>query len=221
MDISSRYNGVQKRDKFENVLDELQKDSVISSWSYTEEIDEEQVGKKGWFQGYWTKLNVLILPTDIVVKENQKKMMIDSNRFVNEEIIERMNQISHENSISEDLFFSQDFSLNELAPTLEIEDSIEIPSKVTSEITSSLPKTEQQAFHFGPEKELALSPETMREMMDSQNMSIRQTAEEIGISHSTLSRYLRKENKRQNNKNDEKMLNWIKEKSKRQNSNSN
>ena len=219
MDISSRYNGVQKRDKFENVLDELQKDSVISSWSYTEEIDEEQVGKKGWFQGYWTKLNVLILPTDIVVKENQKKMMIDSNRLVNEEIIERMNQISHENSISEDLFFSQDFSLNELAPTLEIEDSIEIPSKVTSEITSSLPKTEQQAFHFGPEKELALSPETMREMMDSQNMSIRQTAEEIGISHSTLSRYLRKENKRQNNKNDEKMLNWIKEKSKRQNSN--
>ncbi|HER2169546.1 TPA: hypothetical protein VJS58_001837, partial [Streptococcus pyogenes] len=110
-------------------MDELQKDSVISSWSYTEEIEEEQVGKKGWFQGYWTKLNVLILPTDIVVKENQKKMMIDSNRLVNEEIIERMNQISHENSISEDLFFSQDFSLDELAPALEMEDSFEVPPK--------------------------------------------------------------------------------------------
>ena len=43
-------------------------------------------------------------------------------------------------------------------------------------------------------------------------MSIRKAAEEIGIAHTTLSRYLRNENKRPNNKNDEKMLNWMKEK---------
>jgi transcriptional regulator with XRE-family HTH domain len=49
-------------------------------------------------------------------------------------------------------------------------------------------------------------------MMDAQNMSTRQTAEEIGITHTTLSRYLRKENKRQNKNNDEKMLYWLKEK---------
>lgn len=212
MDISNRYNGVQKRDKFENVLDELQRDSVISSWNYTEEIDEEQVGKKGWFHAYWTKSSVLILPTDIVVKENQKKMMINANNLVNEEIIERMNQISHENSVSEDILFSKkDYSLSELAPTLEL-GSIEVPSTLLAGkiVNQTHVKTEQQSFHFEPETDIALSPETMKEAMDSQKMSIRQTAEEIGISHSTLSRYLRRENKRQNNKNDEKMLNWIK-----------
>ena len=52
----------------------------------------------------------------------------------------------------------------------------------------------------------------MDHMINHLNISIRQAAEEIGIAHTTLSRYIRKENKRQNNKNDEKMLNWIKEK---------
>ena len=52
----------------------------------------------------------------------------------------------------------------------------------------------------------------MQEMINRLNMSIRKAAEEIGIANTTLSRYLRKENKRQNNKNDEKMLNWLKEK---------
>ena len=71
---------------------------------------------------------------------------------------------------------------------------------------------EQQSFDFDAKEEIKLSPETMKEIMDRLNMSIRQVAEEIGIAHTTLSRYLRKENKRQNNKNDEKMLNWLKEK---------
>ncbi|MCM3598027.1 hypothetical protein M4D55_19880 [Metabacillus idriensis] len=47
-------------------------------------------------------------------------------------------------------------------------------------------------------KEITLSPEAMKEMIDTLNVSIRQTALDIGISHSTLSRYIRKENKRQN-----------------------
>ena len=52
----------------------------------------------------------------------------------------------------------------------------------------------------------------MGDMINCLNMSIRQAALEIGVAHTTLSRYIRKENKRQNNKNDEKMLNWLKEK---------
>ena len=52
----------------------------------------------------------------------------------------------------------------------------------------------------------------MQVMINRLNMSIRKAAEEIDIAHTTLSRYLRKENKRQNNKNDEKTLNWLKEK---------
>ena len=76
-------------------------------------------------------------------------------------------------------------------------------------------ETQQQAFDFENMEDMILTPETMKQMMDAQNMSIRQTAEEIGIAHTTLSRYLRKENKRQNKNNDEKMLFWLKEKSNR------
>ena len=198
MDMSSRYNGVQQRDKFENVLDELQKDKVIQSWCYSEKIDEEQVGKKGWFKNYWTKISVTILPTDMVIKENQKKLAIDSNHKTSEDLVELMNQHKHNNM------------LNHYSP----ENSETINNQVASTIK---PKhiqevyVEQQSFHF-TQNEIVLSPEVMKETMESLNMSIRQTAEEIGIAHTTLSRYLKKESKRQNNKNDEKMINWLKEK---------
>ena len=73
-------------------------------------------------------------------------------------------------------------------------------------------KIEQQVFDLDVKNEIKLSSEAMQEMINRLNMSIRKATEEIGIAHTTLSRYLRKENKRQNNKNDEKMLNWLKEK---------
>jgi hypothetical protein len=216
MDISSRYNGVQTRDKFENVLDELQKDNVIRSWRYNEEIDEDRVGRKGWFKSYWTKLSVVILPPDVVVKENQKKLMIDSNNIVTAEIVEHMNQISNKDtfSLSKENNFSQSSGIlpNETAATLETKFIDEISSVILKKSSNKKVVEEQQAFNFVQDAEVTLSPETMKETMDSLNMSIRQTAEEIGIAHTTLSRYLRGENKRQNNKNDEKMLNWLKEK---------
>jgi hypothetical protein len=216
MDISSRYNGVQIRDKFENVLDELQKDSVIGSWRYNEEIDENRVGKKGWFNSYWTKLNVVILPTEIVVKENQKKLAIDSNNSVTAEIIERMNHLSHDTSAlsNENTLIKQtEFSRNEIATTLELDTELTY-EKPTIKSTSKKEFVEQQSFDFVQDVEVSVSPDSMKEMIDSLSMSIRQAAEEIGIAHTTLSRYIRRENKRQNNKNDEKMLNWIKEKKK-------
>ena len=96
----------------------------------------------------------------------------------------------------------------------------EIASKVEAEIVEQLSKKsrtntfkiEQQVFDLDVKNEIKLSSEAMQEMINRLNMSIRKAAEEIGIAHTTLSRYLRKENKRQNNKNDEKMLNWLKEK---------
>ena len=216
MDISSRYNGVQVRDKFENVLDELQKDCVISSWGYNEVIDENRVGKKGWFTSYWTRLNVVILPTDVIVKENQKKLTLDSNNSVATEILERMNQISRENtfSLSRENNFSQNTVnfRNEIATTLEV--GLETSPVMSQKSTKKKVNGEQQVFNFVQDLKITLSPETMKEKIESLNMSIRQTAEEIGIAHTTLSRYLRKENKRQNNKNDEKMLNWLKDKTK-------
>jgi hypothetical protein len=78
--------------------------------------------------------------------------------------------------------------------------------------TSEQREPQQQAFDFENMEDMILTPETMKQMMDAQNMSIRQTAEEIVIAHTTLSLYLLKENKRQIKNNDEKMLNWLKEK---------
>ncbi|MED3689800.1 hypothetical protein P4534_13395 [Peribacillus butanolivorans] len=205
MDFSPRYNGVQIRDKFENVLDQLKADSVIESWTYSEEIDEERVGKKGWVNNYWSKVNVIILPTEMVVRENQKKLMINSSRLVNEEILERMNLIDQENP----------YSLSENFELAQVESAVSNDSGLILGMPSATPSIDiQQSFNFGMDMEISLSPETMMETMDSLNMSIRKTAEEIGIAHTTLSRYLRKENKRQNNKNDEKMLKWLKEKKK-------
>lgn len=195
MDMSSRYNGVQQRDRFETVLDDLQKDNVIQSWCYNEVIDEDQVGKKGWFNNYWTKINVTIMPPDIVIKENQKKLVIDTNKSFNEVIVKRMSQ---QVPISTFDHFSSE-NQKEAAATIQVNHNEKMYS-------------EQQSFEFFQDNNIKLSPETMKDVMDSLNISIRQAAKEIGISHTTLSRYLRKENKRQNNNNDEKMLNWLKEK---------
>ncbi|MED1865814.1 hypothetical protein P4V41_20335 [Fictibacillus nanhaiensis] len=201
LDISTRYNGVQIRDKFENVLDELQKDDVIKTWHYTEEIDEEMVGKKGWFKNYWSEIKVVILPHDALVKENRKNL-ISSDHDADEQIIARMQKLTQDNLL---------VSKVEETP---------LPWKLHSETASTIDVTpikvevedepEQQVFDFSAE--IKLTPTSIKEMIDSLGMSIRQSASEIGIAHTTLSRYIKRENKRQNKNNEVKMLNWLKEK---------
>ncbi|MBT2688348.1 hypothetical protein J7I93_09155 [Bacillus sp. ISL-47] len=207
IDISARYNGVQVRDKFENILDELQKDDVIRSWAYTEEINEDKVGKKGWFKDYWSKLSVIILPTEMVVEENKKNFLIQTNHQIDKRIIDQMNQITQENASAG---FEQSLLPRTFEPSQkEVAASMEAAN--TMKDTNIKANFEQQSFHYEEEQKVTLSPEAMKEMIDSLNMSIRQAAAEIGIAHTTLSRYIRKENKRQNKNNDEKMLNWLKE----------
>ncbi|RZT15581.1 hypothetical protein [Fictibacillus sp. BK138] len=202
LDISSRYNGVQIRDKFEHVLDELQKDDVIKTWHYTEEIDEEMVGRKGWFKNYWSKINVIILPHDTLVKENQKNL-ISSDHSVDEKIIARMQQLTQENLIVSNQDQGQTWEfVEEAAPAVDSSDILQAD------------EPEQQTFDFN--SEIKLTPDAMKLMIESLGKSIRQSASEIGIAHTTLSRYIRGENKRQNKNNDEKMLNWLKEKTKRE-----
>ncbi|WP_061810441.1 hypothetical protein [Rossellomorea vietnamensis] len=196
MDFSSRYNGVQIRDKFEGILDELQNDGVLKNWSYTEEIDEDKIGKRGWLKNYWEKLSIILLPTDLVIKENQKSLLEHASTPINQKMIELTGQVTSE----EVPFF--EWTQQETAASTET-------LTVSSEI-----KTEQQVFNLEDEVSISLTPETMRETIDSLGMSIRQSALEIGIAHTTLSRYIRRENKRQNKNNDEKMLNWLKEKAK-------
>jgi hypothetical protein len=202
MDFSSRYNGVEIRDKFEAILDELQKDGVLNSWAYTEEINEDKIGKKGWLKNYWEKLNIILLPTDLVIKENQKSLLEHTRQPIDEKMM--IEQI-HQTSTKEVGIHSEDPPLFEWTQA-ETAASTEVIS------VSSDDQAEQQVLDLGEDSPVRLTPETMKETIDSLGISIRQSALEIGIAHTTLSRYIRKENKRQNKNNDAKMLNWLKEK---------
>jgi hypothetical protein len=199
MDFSSRYNGVEIRDKFEGILDELQKDGILKSWNYTEEIDEGKIGKRGWLKNYWEKLSIVLLPTDLVIKENQKSLLEHTRQHLDERLIE---QIYQTNTEKIDKF-----------PLSEVEQQ---ETTATSELSPMVRDTlvEQQEFNLDEGTTVILTPEKIKETIDTLEMSIRQSALEIGIAHTTLSRYIRKENKRQNKNNDAKMLNWLKEKSK-------
>ncbi|MCA1042005.1 hypothetical protein LCM00_21125 [Bacillus infantis] len=210
MDISSRYNGVQIRDKFETILDELQKDEVIKNWAYSEEVNETKVGKKGWINQYWSKLSVTILPTDMVVEENQKNLGLYKSPQIDERIIQSIKQISQSDSFPA-FYASSFYSDSKEQPSKGMEANMEVVD-LNKEIKMSA-RFEQQSFHFVENlQNVSLTPETMKETIDSLGISIRQAAGEMGIAHTTLSRYIRKENKRQNKNNDAKMHNWLKEK---------
>lgn len=178
MNFPARLNGGQLRDRFEEVLDDLQRDEVIADWSYTEEIDETRVGKRGWIQNYWSQISVQITPPSVVLLENKKKISLPNA------------------------------PLAESAPT-ETKPSTNEP--IEAEYTEVIvEKTEQTEFVFEtPKKVQELTPEIMRAKIDELGYSIRKAAEEIGISHTTLSRYMARKIKRQNLDNDQKMIHWL------------
>lgn len=171
MNFPERLNGVQLRDKFEEVLDDLQIDEVIKAWTYSEPIDEARVGKRGWVKNYWSHLSVTIMPPDIVVYENKKRTPLP-----------HMPQ-------------------EEAAPVEEIVDA------VFEEVT---PEPAQETFTFEETIEVELTPESMRAKIDALGLSIRKAAEEMGMSHTTLSRYMNHKIKRHNKDNDKKMLAFLK-----------
>ena len=217
MDVPVRYNWSDKKEKLENVLDDFIADGVIKNWEFTESFDESLVGKKGWYKT-WINNSIIIYPTDNLLEGYKETVELSSQAILDQTVLEMIHQMSQGNTLlrteAEKFSKSIDSVKREPASTVETEVLKQIPKKrilENNEHTKTL-KIEQQAFDFDAKEEIELSPETMKEMMDRLNMSIRQVAEEIGIAHTTLSRYLRKENKRQNNKNDEKMLNWLKEK---------
>lgn len=174
MNFPTRLNGVQLRDRFEEVLDDLQHDEVIANWAYTEEIDEARVGKRGWIQNYWSQINVVITPPSVVVLENKKKV-------------------------------------TQLDTPVETKTSSYKNTIVETEYTEVVvEKLEQTEFVFeAPNKVQELTPEIMRAKIDEIGYSIRKAAEEIGISHTTLSRYMAHKIKRHNMDNDQKMILWL------------
>jgi len=183
MNLPARLNGVQLRDRFEEVLDDLQRDEVIADWTYTEEIDEKRVGKRGWVQNYWSQINVLINPPTTVMLENKKKITLPNAPLVIQENAPvEMAEVTHAEAVVQEAEYKE----------IVIE------------------KTEQTEFIFNaPEKIQELTPEAMREKIDELGYSIRKAAEEIGISHTTLSRYIARKIKRHNKDNDQKMLLWL------------
>lgn len=177
MNFPARLNGVQLRDRFEEVLDDLQRDEVIANWCYTEEIDEARVGKRGWVQSYWSQISIVITPPSTVMLGNKKKITLPNAPL--------------ENAPAE-----TNVSTNEPIETEYTEVVVE--------------KTEQTEFIFeAPEKIQALTPELMRAKIDELGYSIRKAADEMGISHTTLSRYIARKIKRHNKDNDQKMMMWL------------
>lgn len=172
MKFPERLNGGKLRDRFEEVLDDLQRDEVIATWSYTEEIDENRIGKRGWIQNYWSQISVQITPPTSVLVENKKKI-----NFTN-------------------------------APQETKASTIELQKADYTEVI--VEKTAQTEFVFdAPEKVQKLTPELIRTKLDELGYSIRKAAEEIGISHTTLSRFIAGKIKRQNMDNNQKMMRWL------------
>lgn len=62
VELGNRPNRI--RELLENVLMDLEKEKVISHWAYTEEIDENLVRKRNWFNNYYAKLGIIILPPE-------------------------------------------------------------------------------------------------------------------------------------------------------------
>jgi hypothetical protein len=61
----------------------------------TEEINEDKIGKKGWLKIYWEKLNIFLLPTDLVIKENQKILLEHTSQPIGEKmLLEQIHQTS-------------------------------------------------------------------------------------------------------------------------------
>ncbi|OCS85540.1 helix-turn-helix domain-containing protein [Caryophanon latum] len=181
MDFPARLNGMQIRDRLEEVLDDLQRDEVIQQWDYVEPLDEKKVGKKGWFQNYFSQLAITIMPPTIVVQENRRRIILPNT----EEIMD----LSVDDTVFPD---AEPPVVEEVVPV--VEEQIELPLEETPPITPSISE---------------LTPELLREKIDALGYSIRKAAEEMGMSHTTLSRYLNRKIKRQNKDNDQKMLLWL------------
>ncbi|PKG25255.1 helix-turn-helix domain-containing protein [Niallia nealsonii] len=192
MDFSNRYTGIALRDKFENTLDDLQADGVIKKWQYIDGMDEKQVGKRNWIKNYWAKLNVYIAPAEHVIKENKKFISYSQPLHTSKRKMEFMEEPAKK----------------------MVSAPIDAPKKQVHEsVKEAHPAVfEQQSLELN---DISLTPEIMKEALEKLDMSIRQAAKEIGFAHTTLSRYINGENKRQNKRNDDKMKEWLQQKMQR------
>lgn len=144
------------REQLENVLNDLEKENVISHWAYAEELDETKIGERNWFKNYYSKLGIIILPPQELMNNIDsmvKKKTIDTQEKQEERyIVDTVKQ-----------------------PTVGSEDMIR-------------EKIMHQHMH--------------------QNKTMREIADEIGLSPATLSRFCNNKMKRISKSVNEKLNKW-------------
>ncbi|WP_096203162.1 helix-turn-helix domain-containing protein [Bacillus sp. FJAT-45350] len=182
MDSTNDKRPFRVKESFESILDTLQEDKIIDSWHYVS-IDETRMGKgnRGWLTNYWMTLQVIILPP--------------------KEIISGL-------------------SIEEKPRPLEIEE-------VINEFGKKLSRTKKRDDQMNREEQLVLglhfeetdststdykiTPELVQHTRKKRGLTLSKAAKEIGIAHTTLSRFEKNEIKKPNSKNDEKLRKWITE----------
>ncbi|CAM4263400.1 helix-turn-helix transcriptional regulator [Bacillus manliponensis] len=151
--IGNRPNRV--RELLENVLMDLEKEKVISHWSYSEEIDENQVKKRNWFDNYYAKLGIIILPL--------------------EELMQNSTQVLLEQTKETGSLQKNSYAITEANNNKNIEETIR--NQIIYEYTKK-------------------------------NVTMRELANEIGLSPATLSRFYNQKMKRMSNQIKEKLIKW-------------
>ncbi|MFS0783466.1 hypothetical protein [Bacillus sp. 1P06AnD] len=182
MEISSRYTGIKMMERFENVLDDLQKDQIFDSWNYTEEIDHKKIGKKGWINNYWSKLNIMIEPNEAVKQENKKRIDLFNNQLLNmihgQDIIGKPIHTVNKNKSAAVLSEQQSFDFEPNTPTVNTT--------------------------------IELSPDNLKKAIKKNKTNAKRASKDMGVPYSTLLRFIKGESKRSYKDNEDKMMEWLK-----------
>ncbi|MFP3126559.1 helix-turn-helix transcriptional regulator [Ectobacillus funiculus] len=165
------------KEVFENVLDNLQADHVIASWSYHQALNEQAMNQRDWFKSYWVNQQIVIVPP-------QEMLHLQKSLQWRQESNEQQLEIFAESSLDQ---FVSSVNQKQESPVIEI----------------------QNGANDGQE-EFENIRDTINQYKEQLKIPLRTLAEEVGISYSTLSRFLSNKTKRINGDNVEKIKKWIK-----------
>lgn len=164
----NRRYGSRIKEQFEEALDTLQQDGIITEW-HPINFDETVIEKeKRWFD-HWLNTKVQIVPPKEITDQN-KELLLPSD------------EVDHQNY--------EQMNFAELLRNL-----------TEGEVASAV------------ETELQVTPDNLKRVRISRNKKLAEAANEIGISHTTLSRYENGKIANPTSGNLEKMRAWLNEQS--------
>lgn len=176
-DFPKGYSGVQTRDKFENVLDDLKRDGIIEDWDYKDKVDEDKVGKKGWLNNYWSELRVVIIPPSSIVEENEF-LNHSTRKLVKIEAEEGTEQLA-----------------------------LDLTASVPIDVIDISDKEESTFDPTNADQEQIIAE--VKRVITKHDLTYREAATEIDISHSTLHRNLEGTIKKSSSRVLKKMTDWL------------